>query len=44
MFYENINVNDRGEEPIAIAVGNGYTKIFTQNPKLFKEITKLIKG
>ena len=44
MFYENINVNERGEEPIAIAVGNGYTKIFTQNPELFKKITKLIKG
>jgi hypothetical protein len=28
MFYEKINVNDRGEEPVAIAVGNGFTKIF----------------
>lgn len=43
MFYEKINVNDRGEEPIAIAVGNGFTKIFKQNPKLLKQLTKLIQ-
>lgn len=44
MFYEEINVNERGEEPIAIAVGNGFTKIFKQNPKLWTKLTKLIKG
>lgn len=42
MFYEKINVNDRGEEPIAIAVGNGFTKIFKQNPKLLKQLIKLM--
>jgi len=42
MHFEKINVNQKGEEPIAIAVGNGFTKIFKQNPKLFKKLTKLI--
>ncbi len=42
MHFEKINVNHKGEEPIAIAVGNGFTKIFKQNPKLFKKLTKLI--
>ena len=32
----NINVNERGEEPIAQAVGTGYEKIFKSNPKLRK--------
>ena len=31
-----INVNERGEEPIAQAVGTGYEKIFKSNPKLRK--------
>ena len=44
MHFEKINVNHKGEEPIAIAVGNGFTKIFKQNPKLFKKLTKLIWG
>ena len=44
MHFEKINVNQKGEEPIAIAVGNGFTKIFKQNPKLFKKLTKLIWG
>ena len=30
IFYAGINVNDRGEEPIAQAVGDGYSKIFKQ--------------
>jgi Zn-dependent peptidase ImmA (M78 family) len=42
MHFEKINVNHKGEETIAIAVGNGFTKIFKQNPKLFKKLTKLI--
>ena len=42
MFYEKINVNNRGEEPVAIAVGNGFTKIFKQNKNLFKQLYKLI--
>jgi len=33
---ENIDVNTRGEEPIAVAVGNGYEKIFKANPFLVK--------
>ncbi len=44
IFYAGINVNDRGEEPIAQAVGDGYTKIFKQNPHLWNILTKLIKG
>ena len=30
-----IDVNQRGEEPIAQAVGDGYTRIFKQNPNLW---------
>ena len=44
IFYAGINVNDRGEEPIAQAVGDGYSKIFKQNPHLWDILTKLIKG
>ena len=40
MHFEKINF--KFEEPIAIAVGNGFTKIFKQNPKLFKQLYKLI--
>jgi len=43
IYYAGINVNNRGEEPIAQAVGNGYTKIFKQNPKLWKILSNLIK-
>jgi|TARA_Y100000114_G_scaffold118922_1_gene113511 Zn-dependent peptidase ImmA (M78 family) len=32
---ENIDVNKRGEEPIAKEVGDGYTRIFKQNPNLW---------
>jgi hypothetical protein len=28
---------------MAIKVGNGYTAIFKQNPKLWKYLTKLLK-
>jgi len=31
----DIDVNQKGEEPIAQEVGDGYTKIFKQNPKLW---------
>jgi hypothetical protein len=44
MFYEKINVNDRGEEPVAIAVGNGFTKIFKQNKNLFGLLYNIIKN
>lgn len=44
IHYAKITVADRGEEPIAQAVGDGYAKIFKQNPKLWKLLTKLIKG
>ena len=40
---ENINVNEKGEEPIAVAVGDGYEKIFMANPFLFKVLTKCLK-
>lgn len=43
IFYAGINVNNRGEEPIAQAVGDGYEKIFRQNPNLWKLLTKLLK-
>ena len=43
MSMENINVNEKGEEPIAVAVGNGYEKIFMANPLLFRLLTKCIK-
>ena len=40
----DINVNKRGEEPIAQAIGDGYEKVFKQNPKLWILLTKLLKG
>ena len=43
MNMENIDVNTKGEEPIAIAVGNGYEKIFKANPSLVKILTKCLK-
>ena len=44
MNMENINVNEKGEETIAVAVGNGYEKIFKQNPKLWAELTRILYG
>ena len=43
MNIENIDVNTKGEEPIAVAVGNGYEKIFMANPSLVKVLTKCLK-
>ena len=43
MNMENIDVNTNGEEPIAVAVGNGYEKIFMANPFLFRLLTKCLK-
>jgi hypothetical protein len=43
MNMENIDVNTKGEEPIAVAVGNGYEKIFMANPSLVKVLTKCLK-
>ena len=43
MNMENIDVNTKGEEPIAFAVGNGYEKIFKANPSLVKVLTKCLK-
>jgi len=43
MNMENIDVNTKGEEPIAEAVGNGYEKIFMANPFLVKLLTKCLK-
>ena len=42
--HSGIDVNGRGEEPIAQAVGDGYEKVFKQNPKLWTLLTKLLKG
>ena len=39
-----IDVNTKGEEPIAIAVGNGYEKIFKSNPKLRKLLNSCFRG
>ena len=39
-----INVNERGEEPIAQAVGDGYEKIFKANPQLRTIINKCFRG
>ena len=41
--HSGIDVNGRGEEPIAQAVGDGYEKVFKQNPKLWTLLTKLLK-
>ena len=43
MYNEDIDVNTKGEEPIAVAVGNGYEKIFKANSFLFKVLTKCLK-
>ena len=43
MNMEDIDVNEKGEEPIAFAVGNGYEKIFMANPLLFRLLTKCLK-
>ena len=43
MSNENINVNLKGEEPIAKAVGDGYEKIFKANSYLFKFLTQCLK-
>ena len=43
MNMEDIDVNTKGEEPIAVAVGNGFEKIFKANPSLVKVLTKCLK-
>ena len=43
MSNEDINVNLKGEEPIAKAVGDGYEKIFKANPSLIKLITQCLR-
>jgi Zn-dependent peptidase ImmA (M78 family) len=44
IHYSGIKVHDKGEETIAQVVGDGYAKIFKQNPNLWDFLTKLIKG
>ena len=44
IYYAGINVNERGEEPIAQAVGDGYEKVFKQNQKLWGILTRLLYG
>ena len=43
MSNEDINVNLKGEEPIAKAVGDGYEKIFKANPFLVKILTQCLR-
>ena len=38
-----IKFKTMSEEPMAIEIGNGFTKIFKQNPKLWTLLTKLLK-
>ena len=38
-----IKFKNMSEEPMAIEIGNGFTKIFKQNPKLWTFLTKLLK-
>ena len=42
-YHSKIKFKSMGEEPMAIEIGNGFTKIFKQNPKLWKYLTKLLK-
>ena len=39
-----IDVNQRGEEPIAQEVGDGYTRIFKQNPNLWDILQNCLFG
>src|SRR5210317_30101 len=43
-YYSKIKFKNMSEEQMAIKIGDGYTKIFKQNPKLWKLLTKLLKG
>ena len=43
MNMENIDVNTKGEEPIAEAVGSGYEKIFMANPSLVRLLSKCLR-
>ena len=43
MNMEDIDVNTKGEEPIAKAVGDGFEKIFKANSYLFKFLTQCLK-
>ena len=40
----DINVNTKGEEPIAMAVGDGYEKVFKNNPQLRKMLNNCFRG
>ena len=44
IYYAGININERGEEPVAVEVGNGYAKVFKQNPKLWGKLTRILYG
>ena len=43
MYHEEIDVNKKGEEPIAKAVGDGYEKIFRGNPRLKNRLYNLLR-
>jgi len=42
IHFEKVNVKIKSEEKIAMAVGNGFTKIFKQNSSLLKKLYNLI--
>ena len=41
--HSKIKFKSMSEEPMAIEIGNGFTKIFKQNPNLWTLLTKLLK-
>ena len=43
VHYQKIKCRDISEESLATQIGNNYTKVFKQNPKLWKFLTKLLK-
>jgi Zn-dependent peptidase ImmA (M78 family) len=44
VHHQKIKCREKSEEALATQIGNNYTKIFKQNPKLWKFLTKLLKG
>ena len=44
VHHQKIKCRDISEESLATQIGNNYTKVFKQNPKLWKYLSKLLKG
>ena len=42
-YHSKIKFKSMSEEPMALEIGNGFTKIFKQNPNLWTLLTKLLK-